>query len=129
MNSRDKEWLHAIVANIEKLESKISRHHITQEKFLADDLYKDSVAMLVFNITEYVNKLSADIKQTYGEIPWQMIVGMRNKFAHGYDGMIEDFIWDVAVEHLPDLKIYCRKILSSLSSGSSTTGIPTPPTR
>ena len=41
------------------------------------------------------------------------MIGMRNRFAHGYDGMDEDIIWVTATEYIPELKNYCEDILKS----------------
>lgn len=66
-------------------------------------------------IGENTKKLSKELKQRYPEVAWVLIGDMRNRFAHGYEVMHEDIIWDVAVEYVPSLKVTCEQILSDIT--------------
>lgn len=111
MNIRDKELLESIIANIDQLASTIARHQIDYAKFQSDVLYKDAVAMSVFQVTELVAKVSKELRNQYQHLPWAMIVGMRNRFAHAYDVMSDETIWLTATEDLLTLKGFCLEIL------------------
>ena len=111
MNNRDRELLESIIANIDQLGDTIARHSINYTKFQSDVLYKDAISMPVFQVTELVTKLSKELRNQHQQIPWQMIVGMRNRFAHAYDVMSDEMIWLTATEDLLVLKTYCEQVL------------------
>ena len=47
----------------------------------------------------------------YPSIPWQQIVGMRNRLIHGYDQVDLDILWDTIEVDLPPLITELEKIL------------------
>ena len=118
MKPRDQERLLAIITTIDKLTAKMTKHQIDYEKYLSDDLYKDSISMLMLTITEHASKLSTELKEAHGKIPWSEMTGMRNRFAHGYDGMDEDLIWEAATGDIQELKKYCQEILLPVANAT-----------
>ena len=40
------------------------------------------------------------------------IIGMRNRIVHGYDTINLEIVWNTAIESIPELKSYCKEILS-----------------
>ena len=68
-------------------------------------------------IGECVKKLSEDFRKTYNHIPWQEIMGLRNRIAHDYDGIYLDVVWETATEDIPKLRDDLRLILEELGNG------------
>ena len=52
------------------------------------------------------------------EIPWNSIVGMRNRFAHGYNIMDDSKIWETVIVDIPILKEYCEAVVDDYMVGS-----------
>lgn len=52
---------------------------------------------------EAVKRLPDDLKQRYPQVPWKLIAGMRDKLAHGYDGVDYQLLWDAVQNDLPAL--------------------------
>ena len=46
---------------------------------------------------------------------WFQLIGMRNRFAHGYYTMDLDIIYETAVSSIPMLNSFCLKEISRLS--------------
>ena len=111
MNDRDMEILKLIIRYADELEAGMKVHNVTYNTFLSDPFIKNSISMSVFQITELTGKLSEECKKKHNKLPWISIKGMRNRFAHGYEGMDIDFIWEAATEDVPKLRAYCDKIL------------------
>ena len=44
---------------------------------------------------------------------------MRNMFAHGYDLMDKDIIWEVAVTDVPTLEKFCDSLIAKEKSDRS----------
>ena len=42
-------------------------------------------------------------RDTHSEIPWQMIIGMRNRLVHEYFDIIPERVWDVVERDIPEL--------------------------
>ena len=84
-----------ITENLNKLENGL-------EEFKSTPLYRDSISMEIQQIGELTKDLSDDfINETNSEIPWIQIIGMRNKFAHGYGKMDFEKIYNTAVKDIP----------------------------
>lgn len=78
----------------------------------------DSNEMLQFALTHLVeivgeaaSKISLETRRKHGEIPWQAIVGMRNRLIHGYEMVDLDLLWDTLVHDLPPLIAMLSQIL------------------
>jgi len=70
----------------------------------------DSDRMLVLAIIkeleiigEAASKVSSETRERFAEIPWQDVVGMRNRLIHGYFDVDIDRVWDTVNIDLPEL--------------------------
>ena len=57
----------------------------------------------VENIGEAASKLSAAFRVAHPGIPWERIVGMRNRLIHAYYDINREILWQTVVEDLPPL--------------------------
>lgn len=62
-----------------------------------------ALVRLVEIIGEAAAHVSEAERRRYPQIPWEDIVGMRNRVVHGYDEVDFDILWDVVELHLPPL--------------------------
>jgi uncharacterized protein with HEPN domain len=76
---------------------------ISWEKFKADDLLQNAVMHQIQIIGEAARKISQQYKDSHPEIPWQMIIGMRNRLVHEYFDIIPERVWDVVENNIPEL--------------------------
>jgi uncharacterized protein with HEPN domain len=54
-------------------------------------------------IGEAARKISQQYKDAHPEIPWQAIIGMRNRLVHEYFDIIPERVWDVVENNIPEL--------------------------
>ncbi len=54
-------------------------------------------------IGEAARKVSPIYQQEHLEIPWQEIIGMRNRLVHEYFHIIPERVWDVVDKDIPEL--------------------------
>ena len=91
-----------ILESIEEIEAAVTGYDL--DKFIANHIVRIAVVKWIEIIGEASVYITDEIKQGYSEIDWREIKGMRNIVAHEYFGVKYDLIWEVATEHLPELK-------------------------
>ena len=62
-----------------------------------------SLTRLVEIIGEAAGRVSKQRQAQLQTIPWQEIMGMRNRLIHGYDSVDLDVLWDTVELDLPPL--------------------------
>ena len=72
------------------------------------DLDKDrKLNLALVRLVEIVGEAAAHVsdaeRRRHPEVPWEDIVGMRNRIVHGYDEVDFDILWDIVELHLPPL--------------------------
>ncbi len=83
---------------------------ISFKKFLNNQMIIDAVIRNLEIIGEAAKNLSSETRHSRPDIPWEDIVGMRNKIAHEYFGVDIEIIWETIQESLPELKKMMRRI-------------------
>lgn len=53
------------------------------------------------------------------DIPWRMVMGLRDHIAHGYFNLDAEIIYDVVTNEVPVVKDNLNKVISSLSASES----------
>jgi uncharacterized protein with HEPN domain len=54
-------------------------------------------------IGEAGSKVSAELKERHGEVPWQRVSGVRHRIVHDYSGLDYELLWQVATVFAPEL--------------------------
>ena len=101
-HSRDKGRLEDIVFyanNVKKILAGVS-----YDDFVNDIRIYYSVMKNIEIIGEAANMLSKDFIDTYADLPWKQIIGMRHVLVHGYYTVSPEKVWDTVQEDLPTLK-------------------------
>lgn len=62
-----------------------------------------ALTRLVEIIGEAANRIPVEIQDRHGAIPWNEIIGMRNRLVHGYDIISLDILWNTVQQKLPQL--------------------------
>jgi uncharacterized protein with HEPN domain len=83
---------------------------IDESLFNKNTLIQDGVIRQLQIIGEAVKKLSDDLRDAHSHIPWQDIVGMRDKLVHDYFGVDMEEVWLTAKEDIPIFKSEILKI-------------------
>lgn len=84
----------------------------------------DSDRMLVFAVVRAIeivgeagSKVTAPTREAAGDIPWSLIVSMRNRLIHAYFDVDHEVVWKTATEELPQLLLRLRALLERSGSG------------
>jgi len=91
----------------------VERSNNSFEIFLEDIDFYNSISMSIMQIGELAGGLSNEFKDaTKNDMPWVMIRGMRNYFAHGYATMDKSEIWETASKDVPNLLRFCERMIA-----------------
>ena len=94
----------------------VKRSDSSFEIFSEDIDFYNSISMSIMQIGELVGGLSDEFKDTTRDkMPWGMIRGMRNHFAHGYATMEKNEIWETATADIPNLLRFCENIIEKVA--------------
>ena len=110
-SDRNAQATEKILFYCEKIETAVSRFGNTLEAFQADFDYRSVCAMYIMQIGELSTVLTDDFRAKYSGVPWRLIRGMRNVFAHDYHNMNVEETWNTIQTNIPELKSYCEVIL------------------
>jgi uncharacterized protein with HEPN domain len=76
---------------------------ISWEQFQSDEIVQNAVMRQIQIIGEAARKISPEYQQAHPEIPWEGIIGMRNRLVHEYFRIIPERVWDVVEKDIPGL--------------------------
>jgi len=76
---------------------------LSYEDFISSKVTRYAVERQILVIGEAARGVSETLKQAHPEIPWSSIIAQRNILAHEYGEVLEERIWLVASERIPEL--------------------------
>ncbi len=84
------------------------------EEFVVDEMAQAAVVHCIEVIGEAARLVSEDTRRRTPEIPWPLIIGMRNVLAHQYGTVDFERVHAVVTEQVPDLLVHLRALITSL---------------
>lgn len=112
-----REWdfrIHDILKSIDKVDKYIDG--MTLAQFKKNELVIDAVIRNFEIIGEASKNVPIAIQQSYSDLPWKQMNGMRNTLIHEYFGVDLDTIWYTAKKELPSLKKLLIDLLANKNS-------------
>ena len=85
---------------------------LEEKNFYADENIKDVICFNLLQIGELAKNLETDFTNTYANIPWRSVKGMRDRIVHGYGTMDMNRVWLTAIENVKPLREYCEQIIN-----------------
>lgn len=95
---------------IERIEASTSGD---RERFFAEPVVQDVVIRNLEVIGEAVKGLSDDVRAVNADVPRKQIAGMRDVLIHHYFGVKMETVWQVVVDHLPQLRERVQQLLEA----------------
>ena len=76
---------------------------VTEEEFAANEEKYEAVNRKLEIIGEATKRLSAETREKFPDIPWQLAAGMRDVLIHDYDDVNLNTVWEATQNDLPKL--------------------------
>ena len=92
----------------------IERHPLTDRvAFDEDELLRFFVLKHVEILGEAIFKISDELKSRHPEVPWSKVEKTRHILVHDYFDVNWDILWQIATEHLMNLKPQIESVMES----------------
>ncbi|KAF0134125.1 MAG: Nucleotidyltransferase [Candidatus Saganbacteria bacterium] len=98
----DRVYLKHITEAIDKVKRYISGNSF--ESFCNNDMLLDAVVRELEIIGEAANNISKEFQEKNPELPWILIIGMRNRLIHEYFGVNKKIVWETCQTDLKQLE-------------------------
>jgi len=108
---RDRDYLDDIIEAIELVVA--YSKGLTYKSFLEDRKTQDAVVRNLEVIGEASKKISKKLKETYPDVPWKQMAGLRDKLIHFYFGIDYAVVWNVTKKELPKVVKELRVIIKN----------------
>ena len=83
----------------------------TREDLNSDRKLVHSLVRLLEIIGEAATQVSEKVRNDASEIPWPVLVGMRNRLIHAYFSINPDVVWSTSTEDIPLLITNLKKLI------------------
>ena len=111
-HSRDRGRLEDILKYAQNVEQIISG--VSYEQFVADIRIYYSVMKNVEVIGEAANMLTRHFREEHCELPWRLIISMRNVLVHGYAQVSDADLWQTATNDIKPLSEQVQRYLDEI---------------
>lgn len=103
--------LQKMIRYCDEIEQLLEKHHYDREDFENNMEFQFASGMCIIQIGELVARLDEDFTDGHTDIPWRQIKGMRNIYAHDYDIIDNDTVWEAITDEIPELKEKLQTIM------------------
>jgi len=84
-----------------------------------DDLNRDrklvhSLVRLLEIIGEAASQVSEGLRESTPEVPWPVIIGMRNRLVHAYFSINLSIVWSTSTQDIPPLIAELKRLLGDV---------------
>ncbi|MFC1770576.1 DUF86 domain-containing protein [Candidatus Margulisiibacteriota bacterium] len=109
-NSGDYARINHILDAISEIENYVKDKNYSQ--FKSSSLIRFASVKQLEIIGESANHLSDNLKKQTNNIPWEIIIGLRNFLVHEYFGIDAEITWAIIKNDLPELKKSIKSLLA-----------------
>ena len=96
------------VKEVEQFTSGKSRKDLDKDRLLTLGVIK-AIEM----IGEAASKVTSDVRRQFPDIPWDDIIGMRNRLIHGYYKVDLNRVWTTVIDDIPLLRKQLEEIVTN----------------
>ena len=87
---------------------------LNEATFLADGLTYEATLLNILLIGEAARHIPHDVREAYLDIPWNAIIGTRNRVIHGNRQVDQAILWSIIQDAIPALIPQLQKLLEDV---------------
>lgn len=87
---------------------------VDEDAFYQDVMRQSAVIRQIEIIGEATKRLTAEFRDTYPDIPWRQMAGMRDILIHAYDHVDIEEVWSTATDEIPQLIGQIEELIATL---------------
>jgi len=106
------DYITDIAKELERIEEFVEG--MSYEEFKRDVKTVYAVIRCFEIIGEAVKNIPEDVRNSYPQIPWKRIAGMRDKLIHAYFGVDYEILWETVKRRVPEIKPLILEVLEDL---------------
>ncbi len=111
MKRADTVILRKMIAYCDDIDQIMDRFGKDFDTYRSDKAYQYAAAMCIVQIGELVTRLSEEMTGSAVSVPWRLIRGMRNYYAHDYERTKPETMWQTMTEDIPVLRGQLQALL------------------
>ena len=85
---------------------------IDRESFPLDSMRYDATLRNLELIGEAATHVPAEVRATAADVPWRLVIALRNRLIHGYLGIDDDTLWSIVRDELAPLRDGLMQLLA-----------------
>ena len=85
---------------------------LERASFASDPMRYDATLRNLELIGEAATHVPVDVRDAAPEVPWRLIVAVRNRLIHGYLGIDDDTLWSIVTDDLVPLRAALTRLLA-----------------
>ena len=59
---------------------------------------------------EAMSRLAPSLKSRYPEVPWGLVIALRNRLVHGYFTLNQNLLWDISTNEIDETQRQLQSI-------------------
>jgi len=79
-------------------------HGLDRASFATDAMRYDATLRNLELIGEAATHVPPDVRAAASDVPWRMVIAVRNRLIHGYLGIDDDTLWSIVRDDLAPLR-------------------------
>lgn len=83
----------------------------TKEQFEKDKIVAGGLLFYLIQLTENTKRISDEYKKKNLTVPWNQIIGLRNRIVHDYGNVDVSVVYNTLIYDIPYLKKSLEKII------------------
>ena len=103
MNSKDRQILLHIMKHCNEVAETVQRFSASKALFMSDHVFYNACSMAIFQVGELSKRFSEEFKAVHNHLPWNDMRGMINLFAHEYESVNKELLWETVQTDIPNL--------------------------
>jgi uncharacterized protein with HEPN domain len=86
---------------------------LDRSSFAADPMRYDATLRNLELIGEAATHIPDEVRGAAADVPWRLIIAVRNRLIHGYLGIDDDTLWSIVSDDLVPLRTGLTRLLAA----------------